>query len=200
MSAWRLWQHAISEAGTFAASSIAWWISTDVLSIFAPTTARSLLRTACAPGSTGEASTASSSLQDLPGRTRTSRAFSAASVEISSTARPSHHYWKLRSSSSNTESNTTSTDLIARSETSRQRHFGERCLAIQHQQLTNNSHRKWTEYRGKVIGDGVGGFACSDVSADMDNSYAVALGILSLDVFADGFESGDTSAWSDTVP
>lgn len=45
------------------------------------------------------------------------------------------------------------------------------------------------------LGDGNGGFSCSDVSGDTNKTFGVALGDLA-SIFADGFESGDTSAWN----
>ena len=50
------------------------------------------------------------------------------------------------------------------------------------------------------FGDGLGGFACSDVSSEENASFGVAAGDLDFLIFADGFESGDTSAWSSTFP
>ena len=51
------------------------------------------------------------------------------------------------------------------------------------------------------LGDGSGGFSCTDVSTDSNDTLSVALGELgSSELFADGFESGDTTAWSTTVP
>ena len=51
------------------------------------------------------------------------------------------------------------------------------------------------------LGDGVGDFTCSDVSADTNSTIGVALGEVAFSqIFADGFESGDISAWSDSVP
>ena len=50
------------------------------------------------------------------------------------------------------------------------------------------------------FGDGLGGFTCSDVSSDANDSVAVAAGRVGPEIFADGFESGDTSAWSDVLP
>ena len=52
------------------------------------------------------------------------------------------------------------------------------------------------------LGDGTGSLNnCNNVSADTNDSRGVALGLV-LDpvIFVDGFESGDTSAWSATVP
>jgi len=58
-----------------------------------------------------------------------------------------------------------------------------------------------SEVNRVCLGDGAGGFSCSDVSADSSNSYDVALKEFGTSlIFADGFESGDTSAWSTTVP
>ncbi len=53
------------------------------------------------------------------------------------------------------------------------------------------------------LGDGTGSLNdCSDVSADTNIDFHVALGLVRVltEIFVDGFESGDTSAWSDTVP
>lgn len=61
----------------------------------------------------------------------------------------------------------------------------------------------WRDEANRVcFGDGAGGFDCSDVSSDTNNSMGVALGdVASLPaVFADGFETGDCSAWSGMVP
>ena len=48
------------------------------------------------------------------------------------------------------------------------------------------------------LNDGAGSFTCSDISADANRSKGVAT--IPPWNFSDGFESGDTSAWSDTVP
>ena len=51
------------------------------------------------------------------------------------------------------------------------------------------------------IGNGAGGFAFSDVSSDANFTRGLALGeVDSSQIFADAFESGDTSAWSSQVP
>ena len=51
------------------------------------------------------------------------------------------------------------------------------------------------------LGDGGGSFSCSDVSTDMNLPVSVALGeVIFSQIFTDGFESGDTSAWTTTVP
>ena len=52
------------------------------------------------------------------------------------------------------------------------------------------------------LGNGDGTFMpCADVSADRHRSTGLALGeVGDLPIFVDGFESGDTSAWSTTVP
>ena len=57
--------------------------------------------------------------------------------------------------------------------------------------------------RNKVcLGDGTGSFACSDISVDQFLSFGVALDYIddSSLIFSDGFESGDTSAWTSAVP
>ena len=48
------------------------------------------------------------------------------------------------------------------------------------------------------LNDGTGSFTCGDISADANRSTGVAT--IPPWNFSDGFESGDTSAWSDTVP
>ena len=51
------------------------------------------------------------------------------------------------------------------------------------------------------LGDGDGRFACSDAGGKPADTYGVALGELGTPLlFSDGFESGDTSAWTRTVP
>ena len=53
------------------------------------------------------------------------------------------------------------------------------------------------------LGAGDGTFVCRDLSSDAHQSFAVALGEFDLRLpsfFADGFESGDTTEWSATVP
>jgi hypothetical protein len=47
------------------------------------------------------------------------------------------------------------------------------------------------------LNDGTGSFSCGDVSADTNGSRGVAA--FSVPIFVDGFESGDTSAWSSTA-
>ncbi len=50
------------------------------------------------------------------------------------------------------------------------------------------------------LNDGTGAFTCGDVSPNDFVSFGVALAPLRTMVFADGFESGDISAWSSSVP
>jgi hypothetical protein len=52
------------------------------------------------------------------------------------------------------------------------------------------------------LGDGTGGFTCGNLSADTYNTLDLALGEISgtAPIFADGFEAGDTAAWSVSVP
>ena len=49
------------------------------------------------------------------------------------------------------------------------------------------------------LGNGSGGFSCSNVSDDANDTSDVALGDLDSLIFSGGFESGDTSGWSNTV-
>ncbi len=51
------------------------------------------------------------------------------------------------------------------------------------------------------LGNGDGTFTCADIGDDENDSSGVALADFGdPDIFADGFESGDTSAWATTVP
>ncbi len=45
------------------------------------------------------------------------------------------------------------------------------------------------------LNDGTGAFTCSDISNDASVNWGLALAPLRTMIFADGFESGDTSAW-----
>ncbi len=51
------------------------------------------------------------------------------------------------------------------------------------------------------LGNGDGTFTCEDIGDDENDSSGIALADFGdPDIFADGFESGDTSAWATTVP
>ena len=59
------------------------------------------------------------------------------------------------------------------------------------------------EQRNRIcLGNGTGGFVCSDVSSLENNTLGGALGETNslVTIFADGFESGDTTAWSAQQP
>jgi len=58
----------------------------------------------------------------------------------------------------------------------------------------------WFQPNRACLGNGTGAFACVDVSADAKLTTKVTLGEFSSLLFADGFESGDVSRWSTSVP